>query len=163
VFYKSTSLGKALTKSLNAMVAAKELTLQQALGVQRSFDACVVPAMRETHTDAAREVVRDRVLSGRKRGRKGTMDHKVHGDLDNYNNFKDSWRIDVVNAEIRAGRSGSRVIRVPRARFLFSCSSRARDRRRHKAKGAGAAEGETEAAEGGEEEGKEEGGGVGGE
>ena len=124
-FYRTTTLGKSLTKSLNTLITSKKLTLAQARQIQQHFDQSIIPVMKEAQVEATRDLIKDDVLSNRKR-RKGD-EHKLSGELDSYNNLYSSWKIDVVNAQLTAG---SRTIKIPRARFLFSAEAKKKEKKK---------------------------------
>lgn len=122
-FYRTTTLGKSLTKSLNTLIASKQLTLAQAKEIQQNFDKSIVSVMKEVQAEGVRELLKDS-LHSRKRSR--GQEYTLEGELERYNNMSDQWSIDVTNAELK---SGSRTLRIPRARFLFSAESTPKERR----------------------------------
>ena len=130
-FYRTTTLGKSLTKSLNTLILSKQLNIAQAKKIQQHFDESIIPVMKDAQVEATRDLVKDELLRRRKR-HKGN-EHKLEGELDSYNNLYNSWKIDVVDAELT---TGPRTLKIPRARFLFTAEAKAREKKSKEGVGA---------------------------
>eukprot|EP01040_Poterioochromonas_malhamensis_P003355 gene3353-3580_t len=104
-FYRSTTVGTALIKTLNELLASEEITNEQALEVLKTFDEQFSETLRN-------HVILDRFATK----------HEARGKLVNYNNFEDLWKIEIEDVSMSFGDRESR--HLDRLRLLFSTKGR---------------------------------------
>ena len=109
-FGRSTPVGSTLVETLNAMVAESTLTAAQAHRVLASFDEAFPTILRDADQLLLQE-------GNAKRRRLVEQKIELTGQVANYSQLRDYWKIDVDNVELL---TGDRLRRIDHARLLFT-------------------------------------------
>ena len=111
-FNRSTPVGSTLVDTLNELVADKTLTAAAARKVLSSFDVVFPSILR----DADHLLLPD---GDNKRRRMVERKIELVGQVSNYTQYHDYWKIDVTDVELQ---TGDRLRKIDHARLLFTTS-----------------------------------------
>jgi len=108
--YRSTPVGRALIDTLNELVVEGTLNAAAAEKVLASFDESFPAILRDADQLLLRE-------GDEKRRR--LVEHKIEvtGQVSNYSNFHDYWKIDVTDVQLL---TGDRLRKIDHARLVFT-------------------------------------------
>ena len=92
-FYRKTPVGNALMETLQTMVAEKLLKRAAVSRILESFDDSFPTIMKDA----------DRLLSSDRKRKLPRATVALSGQLSNYNNLHEYWRIDLDDASVKIG------------------------------------------------------------